>query len=346
MTHDAARRVLETAIANRIFPGATVDVGNSERPLWQDALGALTFERGAAGVQLETSYDLASLTKVLATTTLVMNLVHRDQLHLDTLVSQCFEEWRGDDREMVTIRDLLEHASGLSARLVDPPPEGRREFEHEICAMRLEYAPRTRSIYSDLGFILLGFIVADRGVASLAQQFARIGRARGMEFDLFSIQKVGAAPTLPEPDDIRRGRMLIGEVHDNYAHALGGAAGHAGVFGNARAVGSLARLWLRAARGDEGLPAPFSPPLVARFLEKSTVPGSSRALGWDTMLPTSSSGTKMSTRAFGHVGYTGTSVWIDPERDRYYVLLTNRVCGGGTVDDMREVRRAFHDALA
>jgi CubicO group peptidase (beta-lactamase class C family) len=85
--------------------------------------------------------------------------------------------------------------------------------------------------------------------------------------------------------------------------------------------------------------------MVARFTTKSTVPGSSRALGWDTMLPTSSCGTNMSRSAFGHVGFTGTSLWIDPERDRYFVLLTNRACGGGSLDQMRDVRRAFHDAL-
>jgi CubicO group peptidase (beta-lactamase class C family) len=103
---------------------------------------------------------------------------------------------------------------------------------------------------------------------------------------------------------------------------------------------------LRALRGDVTLAAPWSPALVARFVERSAVPGSSRALGWDTMLPTSSCGTRMSSSAIGHAGFTGTSVWIDPERDRYFVLLTNRVCGGGTLDEMRDVRRAFHDALS
>ncbi len=93
-------------------------------------------------------------------------------------------------------------------------------------------------------------------------------------------------------------------------------------------------------------PQPLSPPLVAAVITKSTVPGSSRALGWDTMLPTSSCGTRMSPAAFGHVGFTGTSLWIDPLRDRYFVLLTNRACGGGTLEQMRAVRRAFHDSLA
>jgi CubicO group peptidase (beta-lactamase class C family) len=145
-------------------------------------------------------------------------------------------------------------------------------------------------------------------------------------------------------DDPRRGRRLVGEVHDTYAAALGGVAGHAGLFGSAPAVAAFARLVLRAALG-ESLPQPFTDAAVARFTTRGTVPGSSRALGWDTMLPTSSCGTRMSASAFGHVGYTGSSLWIDPARDRYFVLLTNRACGGGTVDEMREVRRAFHDAL-
>jgi len=103
---------------------------------------------------------------------------------------------------------------------------------------------------------------------------------------------------------------------------------------------------LRAARGDASAAAPWSADCVAASTTRSTVPGSSRALGWDTMLPTSSCGTRMSPVAFGHVGFTGTSLWIDPARDRYYVLLTNRACGGGSLDEMRTVRRAFHDALA
>ena len=139
--------------------------------------------------------------------------------------------------------------------------------------------------------------------------------------------------------------MLIGHVHDSYAAALGGVAGHAGLFGTAAGVAGFARAVLRAARGDAGVPPPLSPSRVLQFVTRSTVPGSSRALGWDTMLPTSSCGTRMSPTAFGHVGFTGTSLWIDPLRDRYFVLLTNRVCGGGTVEQMRDVRRAFHDAL-
>jgi CubicO group peptidase (beta-lactamase class C family) len=150
---------------------------------------------------------------------------------------------------------------------------------------------------------------------------------------------------VPLPEDARRGRTLAGEVHDNYAAALGGVAGHAGLFGTAPALGAFARRVLRAARGGAGEPAPFTRELVALFTARSGVRASSRALGWDTMLPTSSCGTAMTVRAFGHVGFTGTSLWIDPGRDRYFVLLTNRACGGGSLEQMRDVRRGFHDAL-
>jgi CubicO group peptidase (beta-lactamase class C family) len=305
--------------------------------LWQDALET----------PFDTPFDLASLTKPIATTTVVMNLVSNRRMTLDEPVARAMSEWRGDDRSGVTVRDLLEHASGLAARLVDAPPGSRREFEHEICTMQLEYMPRTQSIYSDLGFILLGFLAADRGKAALDRQFAQLVEpiAPALVFALSADDRRRAAPTMALDKDVRRGRVLKGEVHDNYAAALGGVAGHAGLFGPAAAVGAFARAVLRAARGDSSSP-PLMPPMVRLFTTPSSVPGSSRALGWDTMRPTSSCGTHMSSSAFGHVGFTGTSLWIDPDRDRYFVLLTNRAFTGASLDVMRDVRRAFHDALA
>jgi CubicO group peptidase (beta-lactamase class C family) len=334
---DDASQVLREAIAAGVFPAATAEVGASDGVLWQEALGTLTFDESSEAANLFTPFDLASLTKVMGTTTAVMRLVQVGTLHLDEPVSALFGEWRGADRDAVNVRDLLEHASGLAARLTDAPGEGRREFEHDICTMQLEYEPRTSSIYSDLGFILLGFVVEDRGGRSLADQMR-------LRSDTPEARR-RAAPTMAMDADRRRGQMLVGEVHDNYAAALGGFAGHAGLFATASAVGEFARTMLRAARGDSTLPAPFAPDLVRQFTTRSLVPGSSRALGWDTMLPTSSCGTRMSASAFGHVGFTGTSLWIDPDRDRYFVLLTNRVCGGGTIEEMRRVRRAFHDSI-
>jgi CubicO group peptidase (beta-lactamase class C family) len=416
-TFDAAHRVLVEAITARLFPAAAIEVGTSERVLDRQAFGTLTFAEDSARTEIHTPFDLASLTKVIATTTAFMQLVGQGTLRLDDPVAGFFEDWRGEDRQAVTIADLLEHASGLAARLVDPPGSGRREFEHDICTMRLEYARRSRSIYSDLGFILLGFVAGDRG-ARHASRPLEPGPLEAMSLDSISLEPGApestevrlradttgtprtsipreepmqpesahpdsvaldpvnlesvslesivagfsraddlltfklspdaagrAAPTIPMEDDSRRGRVLAGEVHDNYAAALGGIAGHAGLFGTAPAVGAFAQAMLRAARGEMDESSTLNPAVVARFLTASSVPGSSRALGWDTMLPTSSCGTRLSRSAFGHVGFTGTSLWIDPVRDRYFVLLTNRACGGGTLDQMRDVRRAFHDAL-
>jgi len=345
----AARTILECAVDARTFPAAVAEVGNSRSVLWRESFGTLTFDSDAHATD-ETIFDLASLTKPVATTTVIMQQLTDDRLALEEPVASFFAEWRGTDREAVTIRELLEHSSGLAARLIDPPPAGRREFEHEICTMRLEYPPRSRSLYSDLGFILLGFLAGDRGRRSLPAQLDEILHRADAGISLTFGSPADAAsrtaPTYPLDVDARRGRRLTGEVHDNYAAALGGIAGHAGVFGTARSVGSFARVMLRGARGDVQSPVPFTPSLVERATTKSAVPDSSRALGWDRMLPTSSCGTRMSPAAFGHVGYTGTSLWIDPVADRYFVLLTNRACQGGTLEEMRNVRRAFHEALA
>src|SRR5262245_53787337 len=213
-----ASRVLRDAIAARVFPAATAECGASDDVLWQEALGALTFDEASEATNLYTPFDLASLTKVIGTTTAVMQLVHVGLLQLDEPVSSFFGEWCGADRDAVNVRDLLEHTSGLAARLTDPPGEGRREFEHDICTMELEYEPRTSSIYSDLGFILLGFIVTDRGSRSLEEQI----RLEGDTPD----SRQRAAPTIALDEDRRRGQRLVGDVHDNYAAALGGFAGH------------------------------------------------------------------------------------------------------------------------
>ena len=368
MSIDAARDVIAAAIARRRVPRVRRSRSAAERPALVRQLGALAFDADAPPVIHDTIYDLASLTKPIATATIAMDLVRRDALQLDARVGAFFDDWRGADREEVTIRDLLEHASGLPARLVDPPPDQPGIRARDL-RDPLEYAPRTRSIYSDLGFILLGIARGATGGAPLDALFERITRIGTVHLEAadtpgiyrtvsespfdFAIDDVLAfgvapdarpwtAPTEPMNEDPRHGRRLVGEVHDNYAAALGGVAGHAGYSATRR------RRRFRAARAARPRaatrrPPPFSP---SSSFTRSAVPGSSRALGWDTMLPTSSCGERMSASAFGHVGFTGTSLWLDPDRDRYFVLLTNRVGGGGTLDDMRAVRRAFHDALA
>ena len=345
MAHSFAqpREVLERAIAQRAFPSAVIEVGSATRPLWQEAFGTLSFDTGARPASLDTIYDLASLTKVLASAPLAMRSVERGPLALDDPLAAHVAGWRGDDRAPVTVRDLLLHCSGLPAhRPFYLEHQGRNAIEEAICATPLEYGPRTRSVYSDLGFMLLGFMLAESG--SFADRFDAFKRQTGSAEDLqFHPPAVWLTRTAPTHHDPWRGRLLLGEVDDENAWALGGAAGHAGLFGTARAVGDQARHLLQVLGGRVGA---FRSETATLFVTRDQrIPGSSRALGWDTMLPTSSCGTRISTRAFGHTGFTGTSLWIDPDREVYVVLLTNRVHPTRANDAIASVRPAVHDAV-
>jgi CubicO group peptidase (beta-lactamase class C family) len=338
-----AREVIDRAVAARAFPAAVVEVGTTNRMRWRQAFGRLTFDERATATGDDTIFDLASLTKVLATTPLVMRLVERGGIALDDPVGRYIQRWRGADRDSVTVRDLLAHCSGLPAhRHLYRDHHGRDAFEIAICETPLEYEPRARSIYSDLGFMLLGFMLED--IAPLPAQFdalrVQMGGIQELQFHPPSIWMKRTAPT---QQSALRGRLLVGEVDDDNTWALGGAAGQAGLFGTAGAVGECARHVLQVLAERIGA---FRRDTLTHFTTKrGDVPGSSRALGWDTMLPTSSCGTRMSPRSFGHTGFTGTSLWIDPERSLYVVLLTNRVHPTPANAAITQVRRALHDAV-
>ena len=354
----AAAALLRESTAAGAFPAASVEVGRAAGPLWRDATGRLTYEADALPADRDTIFDLASLTKVIATTTLAMRAIDDGLLTLDDPVRKWLRDWRGEDRRDVTIRDLLAHASGLTAYLpFFRDYAGRFEFEHAICSMALEYEPRSQSLYSDLGFILLGFILEDaqpsgpafKGAPgaidpsrSLATQFHRLASFFTAEPLQFNPPRSWRGRTAPTEIDEWRGRLLVGEVHDENTWALGGAAGHAGLFGTAAGVGAFARAILRTIAGEPILAAPET---MRTFVARTDIPGSSRALGWDTMLPTSSSGGRLSPTSIGHTGFTGTSLWIDWERDLYVVFLTNRVYPTRANEAIRAVRPRLHDAI-
>ena len=354
----AAAALLRQAIGGGAFPAASVEVGRADQAIWRDATGRLTYDSSSQPVDRETIFDLASLTKVIATTTLVMRAVDDARLSLDDPVNRWLRDWRGADRAGVTIRDLLAHASGLSAYLpFFRDYTGRAEFEHAICSLPLEYPPRSQSIYSDLGFMLLGFILEDAqpsgpafsGAAGaldpsrrLATQFHRLASFFTAEPLRFNPPRSWRNRTAPTELDEWRGRVLVGEAHDENTWALGGAAGHAGLFGTAAAVGAFARAALRTIAGE---PILASPETMRLFITRTDVPGSSRALGWDTMLPTSSCGSHFSATSIGHTGFTGTSLWIDWERDLYVVFLTNRVHPSRSNEAIRRLRPQLHDAI-
>jgi CubicO group peptidase (beta-lactamase class C family) len=332
--HAAIDRILTTAIASRVFPGAVVEAGRTNGVLFTRTAGRLTYEPRSTPVSARSIYDLASLTKVIGTAALLSREIETGRMRLNDRVRHWIPSWTGEERQLVTLRDLLEHSSGLPAhRQYFQTRSGRPSFEMAICEEPLEYAPRTQSIYSDPGFMLLGFAMENAASAPLDRQFDD-WRDRELGADVEVRYRPGPewleriAPTEITPF----GETRCGEVHDENAAALGGVAAHAGLFGTAAAVGACARWWMRSA----------SLPL---FAARTSVPASSRALAWDTMLPTSSCGTKMSASAIGHTGFTGTSLWLDPADDLYVVILTNRVHPTRDGEGIQDVRRALHDAI-
>jgi len=365
---DAAASILTRAVKEDGFPAAVIEVGTPTRTLWRQAFGRLHTAPDAPATFPDTIFDLASLTKVLATTTFTMQQVEQGLIGLDDHIEAHIGAWLGTDRQHVTIRDLLAHSSGLAAYIplyqgyepVSSPPSGiykptitpegkpftpdqmRDQFEATICRIPLDYVPRTQSIYSDLGFILLGFILEKKAGLPELLDAMRV-QMKSTEDLQFNPPTKWIPRTAPTEFDAWRNRALIGEVHDENAAALRGAAGHAGLFGTAAACGEYARHLLQVLGGNGGL---IDRATAETFITRiPDVPESSRALGWDTMLPTSSCGRRMSQRAFGHTGFTGTSLWVDPERALYVALLTNRVNPTRANDTIRKIRPEVHDAV-
>lgn len=352
--YDAVAAILKQGIEAHAFPAAAIEIGRRDEPIWNAAFGALTFDPLAPPATPQTLFDLASLTKVIATTTLVMQAVDDGRLALDDAVGRWLARWRGADRDGVTVRHLLAHSSGLPAYLpLYRECTGRAEYEQAICATALEGLPNQRASYSDLGFILLGFILEAAATAGmrgtrdpargLAAQFDQVAASIGASPLRFTPPRTWRGRSAPTREfDDERGRPIVGEVDDENCWALYGVAGHAGLFGSAAAVGTFARAQLRTIGGEPVLAAPRT---AQAFIARQTVPASSRALGWDTMLPTSSCGALLSPSAIGHTGFTGTSLWIDWERDLYIALLTNRVYPAGDNQAIRDIRPRVHDAV-
>jgi serine-type D-Ala-D-Ala carboxypeptidase len=335
--------VLERAIASRVFPGAVVEVGRRDRALATLTHGRLRYADHSAAVSPDTIYDLASLTKVLATTAVTLEMVLDNRFRLEDRIARWISSWTARDRESVTIQDLLEHCSGLpSHRKYFESLSGRAAYESTIASEPLAYQPRWQSIYSDPGFMLLGFILENAGGSTLDALFnAWRDRELGAGLELSFLPT--SATSRMAPAEVTPGDgEILGRVHDENAAALGGVAAHAGLFGTATAVGRAARWWLNEILAPA---ASRRHAVIRRFIQKSSVPGSSRALGWDTMLPTSSCGSRLSAQAIGHTGFTGTSLWIDPIQDLYVAFLSNRVHPSRSGEGIQATRAALHDAV-
>jgi CubicO group peptidase (beta-lactamase class C family) len=360
---------IEQAITAGAFPGAVILVSRGGRVLYHAAFGARSLEPERAPMHPDTIFDLSSLTKPLATTTAFMLLLKERKVQLDDRVSRFFHNFGVHGKTHVSFRHLLAHCSGLPAwrpyyreverlerlgRLNFVASRGAKEFVYEqIHREKPEYETGARSLYSDLGFMLLGElieVVSRQPLDRFCHEhiFRPLGLRATAFVDLTALRTRRLSPVTemiaPTERCPWRGRLLCGEVHDDNAYAMGGVAGHAGLFASApevdRLAGRLGACWRGA---DDFVPAE----IVREFWARDTrVPGSTWALGWDTPSPEgSSAGQRIAAHAVGHLGFTGTSLWIDLERDARVVLLTNRVHPRRDNERIREVRPRVHDAV-
>ncbi len=351
--------IIQAAIADSAAPGAALAIGRHERLVRLRGYGRLDWDRRTPRVDEASLYDLASLTKVVGTTSAVMILEDEGQLELDAPVARYLPWWGAAGKGEVTLRQLLIHRAGL-------PPwkpfwreiSGRAAYREALAAIELEYAPGDSTVYSDIGFITLGFLVESVSGLPLDEfleqrLFAPLGM-RDTGFRPAAALSDRIAPT--EVDTVLRFAHVHGVVHDQNAYALGGVAGHAGLFSSARDLAVFAQMMLDGGAYGSCVPSPSNCREVQwqRILEPATIERytaryddmSSRAHGWDTPSGRSSAGDYFTRRAFGHTGFTGTSLWIDPELDVFVVLLTNRVNPTRANRKHIPLRRAVHDAVA
>ncbi len=326
-------RVLELAVARRAFPGAVVAIGRRDTVLYLHAVGHLDYEHGRP-VTTSTVYDLASLTKVVGLTTAMMQLVEEHRLVLDTPAVHYVPAFH--DRT-ITVRELLTHSSGLPAwKPFWQRVHSREEMFALVNAEPLEQPPGAKMVYSDLGAMVMTQIV-ERVTGERLDRYLKIHlfrplRMPGTRYLPPASWRSRIAPT--ELDTTYRHRLVRGEVHDENAAAMGGISGHAGLFSTAPDLVKFAQFLLRG--GPDSA-------TVAMFTSVQRPGFSSRALGWDTPSEGSSAGTRLLPGAFGHTGFTGTSIWIDPAQDLFVILLTNRVHPTRENHQILDARRAVAD---
>jgi CubicO group peptidase (beta-lactamase class C family) len=357
--------LLQNAIKARAFPACALAVTLRGELIAHQAFGHFTYDPSSSPVAADSIFDLASITKAVATTTAAMILYERGLLDLDAPVTAIIPEFATADprRRNVTLRMLLTHASGLPAyKKLFLSLKTREELLAAAFTTDLIADPGTRAEYSDIGFIILGVALerlADEPLDTFCQR--EIFGPLGMSHTTFnppkswkdkivpsadeSINESGAgAPAreslTPPSQTTFRGRVIQGEVQDENASILGGVAGHAGLFAPAEDIAIFAHTLLNSGRPI------LRPETITLFTRRESSPeGSSRALGWDTPSGASQSGKYFGPRSYGHLGYTGTSLWIDPDRQLSITFLTNRTWPDCQNQSIKQLRPAFHDAV-
>jgi serine-type D-Ala-D-Ala carboxypeptidase len=337
--------ILQAAIVQRTFPAASIAVTFQGKLVALKAFGRFTYESDSPPVTVATVFDLASVSKAVATTSMAMILYERGLIDLEASLVSIVPEFDGSDvrRRDVTVHMLLVHSSGLPAyEKLFLKAKTRDEFLAAALATPLTADPGTRAEYSDIGFIILAILLermADESLDRFCQR--EVFGPLGMVHTAFNPPAAWRASIPPTADDVSfRKRIIQGEVQDENASVLGGVAGHAGLFATAEELATFSHALLQGGRPL------VRPETLALFTRRETAPaGTSRALGWDTPCAPSQSGKYFSTRSYGHLGYTGTSLWIDPERQLSIALLTNRTWPDCSNKAIKDVRPAFHDAV-
>jgi serine-type D-Ala-D-Ala carboxypeptidase len=350
----AAHAVIEHAIRDRAFPGAAYGILLNGEVVALESAGQFTYDAASPRVTPSTVFDLASVTKVVATTAIVMLLYDRGILSLDEHLGDILPGFvvgmaPGSGKNRVTLRSLLAHSSGLPGyvRLFEnhDTPES---MIRAALRLPLDAPPGTRVEYSDIGFILLGKVLEVLSGDTLSRFFQReIAAPLALETARYC-PPLDWRPQIPptENDTTFRHRIIQGEPQDENCVALGCVAGHAGLFANSADILRFAACILAEGRTASGHQL-FQPETVRLFATRQSEPdGTTRALGWDTPGNPSSSGKFFSPESIGHLGYAGTSLWIDPVRNLAVVLLTNRTWPDRANDAIRQIRPAFHDAIA
>lgn len=349
---DVVDAALDEAITGGVFPGCVLIVADGGREVRRRAAGVIAThpERGAA-VTEETIYDVASLTKPLVTTSLAVRLIEAGLIDFSTQARIYVPELTGEGTDKIRVRDLLSHSAGFPAwlPLYQRAPRGpRQEILRLAASTLLEAPPGERSVYSDLGFIVLGFLVeraAERRLDALAARalFEPLG-LRSATFVEIGAPSPLDGPVAPTEIDAARG-LIRGEVHDENCFAAGGVLGHAGLFATAGDVSRLAGALVTAWNGER-VPGGFPPELAREILAPCGVPGSTWRLGWDGPAPSgSAAGELWPKTGSGHLGFTGCSLWLDPPRGRWVVLLTNRVHPSREDQRIKQVRPRVQDAI-
>ena len=340
-----ALSILSSAINARAFPACSLAVTDRGELVADKALGRFTYDLSSTEVTTPSIFDLASLTKVVATTAMAMILYERGVLDLDAPITAIVPEFTSAEarRGLVTLRMLLAHSSGLPAyEKIFLRAQTREDFLCHAFAAELAAPPGTRAQYSDIGFIILGIALerlADESLDTFCQR--EVFGPLAMTHTTFNPARALRESIPPTADDRTfRHRVIQGEVQDENASVLGGVAGHAGLFSTADDLALFAHAML-----NDGYPI-LRPETVTLFTRRESAPeGTSRALGWDTPSAPSQSGKYFGSRSFGHLGYTGTSLWIDPDRQLSIALLTNRTWPDCQNQSIKQVRPAFHDAV-